>query len=118
MPEYMSFFRSIRIRYLSGLLILALSVGGVIAMLNHANSYRHHVDTLSAHFVAFSRDLNNAASFAETAVSAWRPDTRAAHANAAAGPAPKLVQRLDALALTEQGQRAARLSASQPQLRW
>ncbi len=97
MPEYMSFFRSIRIRYLSGLLILALSVGGVIATLNHANSYRHQVDTLSAHFVAFSRDLNNAASFAETAVAAWRPDTRDELATAAYGHAQKLTQGMEAL---------------------
>ncbi|MBN9251230.1 MAG: hybrid sensor histidine kinase/response regulator, partial [Mesorhizobium sp.] len=97
MPEYMSFFRSIRIRYLSGLLILALSVGGVIATLNYANSYRHQVDTLSAHFVSFSRDLNNAASFAETAVSAWRPDTRDQLATAAYGHAQKLTQGMEAL---------------------
>jgi len=93
----MSFFRSIRIRYLSGLLILALSVGGVIATLNYANSYRHQVDTLSAHFVSFSRDLNNAASFAETAVSAWRPDTRDQLATAAYGHAQKLTQGMEAL---------------------
>ncbi|KQZ29587.1 two-component system sensor histidine kinase/response regulator [Mesorhizobium sp. Root552] len=97
MPEYMSFFRSIRIRYLSGLLILALSVGGVIATLNYANSYRHQVDTLSAQFVAFSRDLNNAASFAETAVTAWRPDTRDELATAAYGHAQKLTQGMEAL---------------------
>jgi signal transduction histidine kinase/DNA-binding response OmpR family regulator len=97
MPEYMSFFRSIRIRYLSGLLILALSVGGVIATLNYANSYRHQVDTLSAQFVAFSRDLNNAASFAETAVGAWRPDTRDELATAAYGHAQKLTQGMEAL---------------------
>lgn len=97
MPEYISFFRSIRIRYLSGLLILALSVGGVIATLNHANSYRHQVDRLSAHFVAFSRDLNNAASFAETAVSAWRPDTRNELANAAFGHAQKLTEGIESL---------------------
>lgn len=93
----MSFFRSIRIRYLSGLLILALSVGGVIATLNYANSYRHQVDTLSAQFVAFSRDLNNAASFAETAVTAWRPDTRDELATAAYGHAQKLTQGMEAL---------------------
>jgi signal transduction histidine kinase/CheY-like chemotaxis protein len=93
----MSFFRSIRIRYLSGLLILALSVGGVIATLNYANSYRHQVDTLSAQFVAFSRDLNNAASFAETAVAAWRPDTRDELATAAYGHAQKLTQGMEAL---------------------
>ncbi len=97
MPEHVSFFRSIRIRYLSGLLILALSVAGVIAALNHANSYRHQVDLLSDHFVAFSRDLNNAASFAETAATAWRPDTQGELAIAASGHARKLAQGIENL---------------------
>ncbi len=90
MPEYSSFIRSIRIRYLSGLLILALAVGGVIATLNHTSSYRHEVDALGADLVAFAGDLNNASSFAETAATAWRPDTRDELAAAAHGHAERL----------------------------
>ena len=97
MPEYSSFIRSIRIRYLSGLLILALAVGGVIATLNRTNSYRHEVDTLGAHLVAFSSDLNNASSFAETAAGAWRPDTRDELAAAAHGHAERLLRGIDGI---------------------
>ncbi len=97
MPEYSSFIRSIRIRYLSGLLILALAVGSVVVTLNHNNSYRHEVDTLGAHLVAFSSDLNNASSFAETAAGAWRPDTRGELATAGQGHAKRLLQAIDNL---------------------
>ncbi|CAM5482222.1 signal transduction histidine kinase/DNA-binding response OmpR family regulator [Aquamicrobium terrae] len=97
MPEYSSFIRSIRIRYLSGLLILALAVGSVVVTLNHNNSYRHEIDTLGAHLVAFSSDLNNASSFAETAAGAWRPDTRGELATAGQGHAKRLLQAIDNL---------------------
>ncbi|MGB3537445.1 MAG: response regulator [Mesorhizobium sp.] len=76
MPEYSSFIRSIRVRYVSGLLILALSVGAGIFMLNRASSYRHQVDLLGGHMVKFAGDLNDASNFAESASSSWRADTR------------------------------------------
>ena len=91
MPQDSTFLRSIRVRYLSGLLILALAAGGLIAMLNRANSYRHEVDTLGARLVSFSRDLNNASSFAETAAGGWRPDTRDELAAAGRGHAERLL---------------------------
>jgi signal transduction histidine kinase/CheY-like chemotaxis protein len=92
MPEYSSFIRSIRIRYISGLLILALSVGAGIVMLNHASSYRHQVDLLGGHMVKFAGDLNDASNFAESASSSWRADTRGELAKSAKKHADQLVE--------------------------
>ena len=97
MPQDSTFLRSIRVRYLSGLLILALAAGGLIAMLNRANSYRHEVDTLGALLVSFSRDLNNASSFAETAAGGWRSDTREELAAAGRGHAERLLGGIDTI---------------------
>ncbi|MGT2464772.1 hypothetical protein ACVOMV_03860 [Mesorhizobium atlanticum] len=66
MPEYSSFLRSIRIRYISGLLVFALASAAVMFALNRVNSYRHEVDALSGNVVIFARDLRNATNFAET----------------------------------------------------
>ncbi|CAN7161192.1 response regulator [Mesorhizobium sp. LjNodule214] len=76
MPEYSSFIRSIRVRYLSGLLIFALASAAVMFALNRVNSFRHDVDALSSNFVIFGRDLRNATNFAETTGTAWRTETR------------------------------------------
>ncbi|CAN7301467.1 response regulator [Mesorhizobium amorphae] len=76
MPEYSSFIRSIRVRYLSGLLIFALASAAVMFALNRVNSFRHDVDALSSNFVIFGRDLRNATNFAETTGTAWRAETR------------------------------------------
>ena len=62
MPEYSFFIRSIRIRYLSGLLIFALASAAILISLNRANSFRHDVDVLSSNLVIFIRDLRNATS--------------------------------------------------------
>ena len=82
-PEYTSFIRSIRIRYLSGLLIFALATAAVIFALGRVNSLRHDVDILASDLTAFTRDLRNATNFAEAASTAWRPETREALARAA-----------------------------------
>ncbi|WP_192182130.1 response regulator [Mesorhizobium amorphae] len=76
MPEYSSFIRSIRVRYLSGLLIFALASAAVMFALNRVNSFRHDIDALSSNFVIFGRDLRNATNFAETTGTAWRAETR------------------------------------------
>ena len=108
MPEYSSFIRSIRTRYLSGLLILALAVTGTIIVLNRAGSYRSEIDLLSSHIVAFARDLNNATGFAETAVSTWNPNTRDALAGSAKDHAQRLNTGMQAL--------SAELTAITPKL--
>ena len=45
-PASSSFIRSIRIRYLSGLLIFAVACGAIIFAMNRANSFRHEVDSV------------------------------------------------------------------------
>src|SRR5690242_6639513 len=97
MPEYSSFLRSIRIRYISGLLVFALASAAVMFALNRVNSYRHQVDALSGNFVIFSRDLRNATSFAETTGTAWRAETRDALAAAARGHSERLTAEIDIL---------------------
>ncbi|UCI27302.1 response regulator [Mesorhizobium sp. B2-8-5] len=97
MPEYSSFLRSIRIRYISGLLIFALASAAVMFALNRVNSYRHEVDALSGNFVIFARDLRNATNFAETTGTAWRSETRDALTAAARGHSERLMGEIETL---------------------
>ena len=76
MPEYSSFIRSVRARYISGLLIFALASAAIVIALDRVNSFRHDIDALSSNLVVFTRDLRNATSFAETTGTAWRAETR------------------------------------------
>ncbi|MDX8442728.1 response regulator [Mesorhizobium australafricanum] len=97
MPEYSSFVRSIRIRYISGLLIFALASAAVMYALNRVNSFRHEVDALSGNVVIFARDLRNATNFAETTGTAWRSETRDALTVAARGHSERLTGEIEAL---------------------
>ena len=90
MREYTSFIRSIRIRYLSGLLIFALASAAIMIALNSVNSLRRDIDTLGTRLVVFTRDLRNATSFAESTGTAWRAETRDALAAAARGHSERL----------------------------
>ncbi|AZO18333.1 response regulator [Mesorhizobium sp. M2A.F.Ca.ET.043.05.1.1] len=108
MPEYSSFLRSIRIRYISGLLVFALASAAVMFALNRVNSYRHEVDALSGNFVIFARDLRNATNFAETTGTAWRSETRDALAAAARGHSERLTSEIEIL--------NAQLAAIRPRL--
>ena len=108
MPEYSSFLRSIRIRYISGLLVFALASAAVMFALNRVNSYRHEVDALSSNFVVFARDLRNATSFAETTGTAWRSETRDALTSAARGHSERLTAEIGIL--------NAQLAAIRPRL--
>lgn len=95
MPEYSSFVRSVRIRYLSGLTVLALTVIGLIAALNHINTYRNRVDMLSALIASFGGSLDNATNFAENAASAWHITAREELTGAAGLHARKLLQGIE-----------------------
>ena len=88
-----AFVRSIRARYLSGLLILAVACGAVVFTINHANGFRHAVDTAGAEITTLSRDLRVATGFAETSTKAWRANTREYLQEAARGH----IRRLNAL---------------------
>ncbi|QPC90466.1 response regulator [Mesorhizobium sp. INR15] len=90
MPEYSSFIRSVRIRYLSGLLIFAMASAAIMFALDRVNSYRHSIDALSSNLVIFTRDLRNATSFAETTGTAWRTETRDALVASARGHSERL----------------------------
>ncbi|MER9688259.1 response regulator [Mesorhizobium sp. M0139] len=108
MPEYSFFIRSIRIRYISGLLIFALASTAVMFALNRVNSFRHDIDALSSNLVVFTRDLRNASSFAETASTTWRTETRDGLAAAARGHSQRLTSEIETL--------SAELAAIKPSL--
>ncbi|WP_214469688.1 response regulator [Mesorhizobium sp. dw_380] len=97
MPEYSSFIRFVRIRYLSGLLIFALASTAIMFALNRVNSFRHEIDALSSNLVVFTRDLRNATSFAETTGSAWRNETRDALTASARDHSERLTGEIDTL---------------------
>jgi signal transduction histidine kinase/DNA-binding response OmpR family regulator len=86
----LSFIRSIRVRYLSGLLILAVACGAIIFAMNRANSFRHEIDGVASDFAALTLDLRKADAFAGQATSNWRADTRAELAAAALGHVERL----------------------------
>lgn len=90
MPEYSSFIRSIRIRYLSGLLLFALASGLAIWALQGINSFRHDVDGVSGGLTTLTRDLRSATDFAENATRIWGPGTRADLAKAASSHAERI----------------------------
>ena len=83
MSKYTSFIRSVRIRYLSGLLIIAAASSATMITLNRMNAYRHEVDALGGSMVDFTRDLRNATSFAEQTTRTWSVATRAELTSAA-----------------------------------
>ncbi|MEI9415095.1 response regulator [Mesorhizobium sp. Cs1321R2N1] len=97
MPDYSSFIRSVRIRYLSGLLVFALASAAIMGALNRVNSLRHEIDALSSNLVVFTRDLRNATSFAETTSSAWRIETRDALTASARDHSERLTGEIEAL---------------------
>ncbi|TGU90396.1 response regulator [Mesorhizobium sp. M00.F.Ca.ET.151.01.1.1] len=108
MPEYSSFIRSVRIRYLSGLLVFALASAAIMVALNRVNSLRHEIDALSSNLVVFTRDLRNATSFAETTSSAWRIETRDALTASARDHSERLTGEIETL--------SAQLAAIRPRL--
>ncbi|MBB6412618.1 response regulator [Mesorhizobium sangaii] len=108
MPEYSSFIRSVRIRYISGLLIFALASAAIVIALDRVNSFRHDIDALSSNLVVFTRDLRNATSFAETTGTAWRAETRDALTSSARGHSERLTGEIETL--------TAQLAAIKPRL--
>ncbi|MDF3154828.1 response regulator [Mesorhizobium sp. XAP10] len=108
MPEYSSFIRSVRIRYISGLLIFALASAGIVIALDRVNSFRRDIDALSSNLVIFTRDLRNATSFAETTGTAWRAETREALTTSARGHSERLTGEIETL--------TAQLAAIKPRL--
>ena len=103
-----SFLRSIRIRYLSGLLILVLACTAIIFEIGRANSFRNEVDSVASDIANLVRDLRRAEIFAGQATANWRDDTRAGLASAAQGHVERLT---GAITLLD-----GRISALRPKL--
>lgn len=97
MPDYSSFIRSIRIRYLSGLLIFALAVGTVLFALNSMNAFRNEIDHIGSALTDLARGLHNATAFADTTAGAWREETRGDLTSAASGHATRLTSQIETL---------------------
>jgi signal transduction histidine kinase/DNA-binding response OmpR family regulator len=98
LPNYALFIRSIRVRYLSGILIFALASGGIIFALTKANSYRHSIDTFGSAIVELIRDLKAATTFAEQTTHVWSAATSKELGAAARGHAERLGAEIEALA--------------------
>ena len=100
MPNYALFIRSIRIRYLSGILIFALASGGIILALNQANNYRHSVDLFGSDLVQLMRDLKAATSFAQQTTNIWNADTSDELGAAARAHVDRLNAEIEALTIS------------------
>jgi signal transduction histidine kinase/CheY-like chemotaxis protein len=96
-PTYSTFIRSIRVRYLSGLVLFALSTAAIVVMLNNLNEFRRSVDRVGLDLATLARDLNGASAFAMSATKAWNDETRAELRTAAAGHASRLSTQIDVL---------------------
>ena len=92
-----SFIRSIRLRYLSGLLIFAVSCVAVIVTMNQFHAYRHRVDHASTEITGLARDIGRATAFTTQAASNWNARTRIQLAQSAAGHADRLRRSIDRL---------------------
>jgi signal transduction histidine kinase/DNA-binding response OmpR family regulator len=90
LSRYSSFMRSIRVRYISGLLVIALAGGAIIYVLNAKNAYSRQVDQVGTEIVVLVRDIKNAANFAEQTSNSWRAEAREQLKSAAWGHLEKL----------------------------
>jgi signal transduction histidine kinase/CheY-like chemotaxis protein len=90
LSRYSSFMRSIRVRYISGLLVIALAGGAIVYILNAKNSYTREVDRIGTEIVVLVRDIKNAANFAEQTANSWRAEAREQLKSAAWGHLEKL----------------------------
>jgi signal transduction histidine kinase/DNA-binding response OmpR family regulator len=96
-PNYVLFIRSIRVRYLSGILIFALASGAIIFALNKANSYRHSIDLFGSDLIQLMRDLKAATSFSQQTMDIWTADTSDELGAAARGHLDRLSAEIDTL---------------------
>ena len=85
-----SFIRSIRLRYLSGLVILTVTFGVIILAMNSANSFRHEIDSVAVDFAGLTQDLRRAEAFAGHAIANWQVNRREQLAGAARGHVDRL----------------------------
>lgn len=99
-PNYVLFIRSVRIRYLSGILVFALASGVIIFALNRANAYRHSVDMFGSELAVLMRDLSTATIFAEQSMHNWRAENSAELGAAARRHAERLTAEIETMSLS------------------
>jgi signal transduction histidine kinase/CheY-like chemotaxis protein len=103
-PNYVQFIRSVRVRYLSGILVFALASGAIIFALNRSNVHRHSVDLFGSQLLQLMEDLDAATVFATHANANQSPAGRAdfgttarEHTNRLTAEVESLGEALDAL---------------------
>ena len=106
MSKYSSFIRSVRIRYLSGLLVIAVASAAAIIGLDRLNSFQRETDQLATRLVEMTRSLRNAANFAGEATRSWSASTREELGGAARGHVERLSRNIDALGADIEGIRS------------
>ncbi len=75
---------------MSGLLIIAIAVGGILFSLNRLNAYQRNIDRIGANIVQLLHDLRNATAFADQMTRNWHAGTRDELASAAWGHVERL----------------------------
>ena len=64
MSDHSRFIESVRLRYLSGLLIFAITCGAMNFALRYVNDFRHEVDEIENELVELTTRLEKATDFA------------------------------------------------------
>jgi signal transduction histidine kinase/CheY-like chemotaxis protein len=70
-PAYASFIRSIRVRYLSGLLVFMIAAAAVLFLLDQNASLRRATDAFATHLDNLLTDERDALNFVGRSVSSW-----------------------------------------------
>ncbi|MGE3306936.1 MAG: response regulator [Rhizobiaceae bacterium] len=83
MSKFSSFIKSVRLRYVSGLVAIALASGAVMFQLNAMTGVRRAVDDFNSHLIGLTRDLRVAANFAEHTTASWKEENKAELASSA-----------------------------------
>jgi signal transduction histidine kinase/DNA-binding response OmpR family regulator len=94
-----TFIGSIRARYLSGLILFALSSTLIVYLIGDLNAYRRNIDRLGVGLTGLAGELDKATSFAEASTRTWTAATSAELRSAALGHAERVsasIDRLDA----------------------
>jgi signal transduction histidine kinase/CheY-like chemotaxis protein len=85
-----TFIDSVRLRYLSGLAIFAVTCGAIIFAMHHINAFRHQIDDVRAEIVDLRSGLAKATAFAEQVTRNWSDENGGQFARAAANHASRL----------------------------
>ena len=89
--------RSVRARYVSGLIIIAIAGAAIVFALNAKNSYGRNIDRIGTDIVVLVRDLKAAANFAEQTLGNWSAASQKQTASLAWGHLEKINTNIDLL---------------------